>query len=800
MKDNLYRLLARFVALCIRRRVATVTLIGIATLVMGAFAMRVGIKTDLDDLLPKGHPYVKVNEQFKQGFGGSNMVAIMLQVEQGDIFRQPVLARVQKVTRDLQQVDGVNPFQIVSLASKKLKDIKGSTGGIDFIPLMWPDVPKSEAGLARLREAVLNSPIVYGTYVSRDLKAALVTVDFYDKGVDYDAAFRQIRKIADNAAGDGVSVHLTGAPILFGWVNHYLPETLHIFALTVGLLIALLLITARTWRGTLLPLLAGVVSAIWALGTASLLRFLVDPLVIVVAFLITARSISHSVQLVTRFDDEIAAGADSAQAAARAAMLALLKPGMLGVIADAGCMIVVLLTPIALMQKVAVIGTVWVLTIAVSAVVLTPVLLSWVRHPHKTAHRFDLSPLLRRVLDLCVYLVATRWRYGVLVTAAAVFAVSGLYAFHLQIGDANPGSPILWPDAPYNRDAQAINGRFGGADRMFVVFAGKAPGALKDPEVLRNIGQFQKFMSAQPEVAGSYSLADMFPVVQRTLREGNPRYQGMGRTAEENGELAFMMQSGSEPGDLARYTDADYRHGAITLFFHDHKGQTIRTAVERIKAFARAHGTERGEYLLAGGLVGVLAAVNEVLLSGQIESIALALLVLVVCCAVAYRSMVAGMFFMVPVLLSNTLTFSYMAFAGIGMNVNTVPVAALGIGLGVDYAFYIVDGIKEALHHGRGHGQGHSEDLMAAIRKSLHGAGRGVLVTATTLILSVVLWSTSSLRFQAEMGMLMAIWLAISAVCALFVMPAMVYVFRPRFIVGAALQASEEVVSAVARA
>ncbi|MGH8806795.1 MAG: efflux RND transporter permease subunit, partial [Noviherbaspirillum sp.] len=188
-----------------------------------------------------------------------------------------------------------------------------------------------------------------------------------------------------------------------------------------------------------------------------------------------------------------------------------------------------------------------------------------------------------------------------------------------------------------------------------------------------------------------------------------------------------------------------------------------------------------------------LGAVNEVLLSGQIESIALALLVLIVCCAVAYRSSVAGMFFVAPVVLSNTLTFSFMVVKGIGMNINTLPVAALGIGLGVDYAFYIVDGIKEELHRDG------SGDLVKAITRSLNSAGRGVLITSSTLIVSVVLWSFSSLRFQAEMGLLMAIWLFISSVCALFLMPAMVYIFRPEFIVGKRReQAAADVVPAVA--
>ncbi|WP_341317575.1 MMPL family transporter [Paraburkholderia sp. IMGN_8] len=778
MKDTIFNALESFVEFCIRRRIWVVAILGCVTALMSVFAFQVSMKTDLDDLMPRTHPYIGIHERFKQSFGGSNIVSIMLEVKQGDIFKKTTLEKIQKVTRELQHVNGVNQYQIVSLASKKIKDIRGSTDGIEFVPLMWPDVPKSEQDIASLRNAVMNSPLVYGSYVSRDLKAALITVDFYDSSVDYETAFRQVSAIADGVKGDGVEVHLTGAPILFGWVNHYLPETLLIFLLTVGFLIVLLFVSARTWRGTVLPLLAGVVSAIWALGTARLAHFNVDPLVIVVAFLITARSISHSVQLVTRFDDEITSGEESARAAAKASMLALLKPGMLGVIADAGCMIVVLLTPIALMQKVAIIGTVWVLTIALSAVVLTPVLLSWIKHPKRYAHPLDISPILQRILDICIRIVTTRWRYTVLIGATAIFVISGVYAFNLTVGDANPGSPILWQESVYNKDAEAINRRFPGADRMFVVFAGKQAGALKDPLVLSNINEFQKFMGAQAEVGASLSIADVIPVVNRTLHEGNPRYLAFGKNKEENGELAYMLQSGSEPGDMDRFVDPQYQNGSVTLFFRDHQGQTIRTAIARIKEFSQAHQIDQGEYKLAGGMVGVLAAVNEVLLSGQVESIAFALLVLVACCAVAYRSMIAGIFFMVPVVLANTLTFSIMAAKGIGMNINTVPVAALGIGLGVDYAFYIVDGIKEDLHH-----HGHN-DLTRAITRSLNTAGRGVLITASTLIVSVVLWSFSSLRFQAEMATLMAIWLAISAGSALFIMPAMVYVFRPKFVVG----------------
>ena len=353
--------------------------------------------------------------------------------------------------------------------------------------------------------------------------------------------------------------------------------------------------------------------------------------------------------------------------------------------------------------------------------------------------------------------------------------VSGIYAFNLKIGDANPGSPILWPTSNYNQDSAEINKHFQGVDRMFLVIGEDGrDGLLKSNDVLQQMNHFQRFIEAQPEVGGSVSLADVLPVVNSTLHEGNPRYLELGATQLANGSLVAILDSVSEPGDIDRFADNKYANGAVTLMFRDRQGETIRTAVSRIKEFIAKNPLVEGSWQLAGGVIGVMAAVNEVILSSQIESIALALLVLVIICTVVYRSTVAGLLFMVPVIISNTLTFSFMAWKGIGMNINTVPVAALGIGLGVDYAFYIADRIKEEIAAG--------STPEHAIYEALHSAGMGVVVTASVLICSTLIWWASSLKFQAEMGLLMAIWLAVSAASALFVMPAVIYVFRPAFI------------------
>lgn len=765
---------------CIRQRKWVAGAIAAITAALGYFAVQMEVRTVFEDMLPSRHEYVRTHDKFKDTFGGSNIVTIMLEVDDGDIFQPKVLEKIRTLTLELRQVSAVNPFQIISLASKKLKEVRASTDGVETKPLMWPDVPQSPDDIAVLKDAVLRNPLVYGPFVSRDLKATLVTVDFIDRQVEYGKVFDEITTLVGRVDDGSVKIRVVGDPILYGWVKHYLPETIDLVVAALAITLALLFILLRTWRGVILPFLAGIVSAIWALGISKLLGVTFEPLVIVVAMLITSRAVSHSVQIVNRFDDElenIERGRESAAQAARTALSDLFRPGMLGVIADAGCMAVVALSPIPMLQKLTILAVVWVSTLTVSAVILTPVLLSWISNPHGAVHRIDLSPMLRKVLDFGAWLATSRMRYAVIGCSAVVLVFSGVYAFNLKIGDANPGSPILWPDAKYNLDSAAINGKFQGVDRMFVVVGEEGKRDLaKNGEVLATMNRFQRFIEAQPEIGGSISIADVLPVVNRTLREGNPRYQELGGSQAVNGSLMAILDSVSEPGDMDRFVDSQYANGSVTLMFRDRQGETIRTAMARIKEFIAANPLPEGSFQLAGGLIGVMAAVNEVILSSQIEAVALALLVLVVICTIVYRSTVAGMLFMLPVVISNTLTFSFMAWMGIGMNINTVPVAALGIGLGVDYAFYIADRIKEEIAAGT--------SPERAIHIAMHSAGMGVIVTASVLILSTLIWWASSLRFQAEMGLLMAIWLGISAMSALFVMPAVIHVFRPEFIYG----------------
>jgi hypothetical protein len=760
-------------------RIAVVTIIAILTLLLGWFAVQIEFKTLFNDLQPAGHPYIETNELYKENFGGANLVTIMVKVEEGTIFTKPVLNVIRELQRGLQYIDGVNQFQIISLASKKLKYVAASTEGIIAEPLMWPDLPETQEDIDQLRQNVIANPFVYGSYVSHDLTAALVTVDFLDHLVDYETVYPQVQRLIDEVRIPGIELRLVGQPILVGIVIEKLPETLRIIFIITVVIALILLLAKGTLRGMLLPLVSAAISGVWALGIVQLFGIHLDPLGVVITFLISARAISHSVQLNLAFDQERKAGITDSRDAARNTLSKLFRPALLGLATDAGAMAVVALTPIPLLQKVSLIGTVWLGSMVICTVVMIPVVLSWSRSHHE--HRIvniGAERAMNWLLERCSAITTRRKpAIAVLAISVVILIISGYFAFDVTIGDSKPGSPILWPDSDYNLDDAAINERFPGTDRMFLVVEGEKDDVLKQPEVLDNISHFQQYIEAQPEVGGTASIADVIRPVNMILHEGNPRYYRIGHDQVSNAELLYIAIAGSDPGDIDRFVDYKYRNGAIQMNFRDHKGSTIRTALESIRDYEEQHPIEGARYRLAGGLIGVLAAVNEVIFSSQLQSIALALLVLFIMCATAYRSTQAGLFFLPTVVLSNTITFSYMSYNDIGLNVNTLPVAALGIGLGVDYSFYIADRIKEHFAH--------TPKLSESIRFAMLTAGRGVIITALTMVAAVVLWYFfSSLRFQAEMGLLIALWMTVSAISGLLVIPSMIYVFRPRFLVG----------------
>ncbi len=739
---------------------------------------QLSVATSFEDLLPQQHPYIKVHNEFHERFGGANVISLAVKVKNGDIFNTQTLQKIQRITEELDRLDGVNHYQIVSLAHKKIKHVEATSWGLEVSAVMWPEVPSSPEEITSLRDRVHHEPTVYGGLVSLDEKMALISAAFIEGRLNYASLFRDVQEIVKRESDENTEVFVTGQPMLYAWIYRYTPQMILIFVVTGLVMVTLLWLYFRTVQGVFIPMLSAGVSAVWGLGFAGLLGYNLDPLILVVPLLITARAISHSVQSMERYHEEYVRLENKEEAVIHA-YSELLSPAVLSIVTDAMGVFLIAISTIPVMRKLAFFSSFWVLSMIFSVSLLHPILLSYLPPPRRLIEqdiRFGAGVWGRATLWMKQVCTGPRrtWAWPV-VLGCVVFGV--FYSTKLQVGDLRAGSSILWPDSPYNVSSRNINERFMGENRLLVIVKGSEPDILKKPEVMRAMEAFQRHMERSPDVGGTYSIVDMVKNIQMTFHEGDPKWRTVPETWVDVGQFLYLFLAGSSPGDLDHFIDPKAMLANVAVFYRDYKGDTIRRAIGRAKSYIETHPVEGVRFYLAGGIIGVLAAVNEEVVYSEKWSVIAIFLIVFVLCTLSFRSLLAAMILIIPLAISNLLASAFMAWKGIPLNINTLPVASLGVGVGVDYGIYLLSRIREE-HRTRG-------GVEPAVAEAILTTGKAILFTATTLIAGVILWTFfSPLRFQAEMGLLIALLMAFNMFGALFLIPLLVNLFKPRFLKG----------------
>ncbi|MCB1676303.1 MAG: MMPL family transporter, partial [Halioglobus sp.] len=412
------------------------------------------------DLLPQQHPYIQLHNQIRDSFGGANNIILSVEVKQGDIFDEDVIRRIDRITQKIDQLPGVNHNTVASITHRTVRRVwLTETGDVNSAPYFdslkasW-----SDAELAQMRADVRANPRVYGLLVSPDLKAALIKATFNEGALDYQAIFEEVRNIRQQESDPSVNLYVTGQPMLVGWVYTYVDQILQVFLYTALILISLLIVYFRRLYGILLPLCGILLATTWGLGIISLLGFNLDPLTLVVPFLISARAMSHGVQLVQRYYQEFDLIGDGRQAA-RNTFDSLFRPGSLGVVSDAVGLLLIALGSVPINTKMAYYASLWAAAVIPTVLVFIPVTLSLLPQPKKRAQVIagERRGLLAVLPDISAVVSSRRRATAILLLMGALAALGLYFSSWVQIGESEPGSPILYPQHDYNRSSKAIN-------------------------------------------------------------------------------------------------------------------------------------------------------------------------------------------------------------------------------------------------------------------------------------------------------------------------------------------------------
>ena len=932
----------------------------------------VNVDTRARDQWPD-HPFIRAQDKFANKFGGSADVAVAVVVKEGTIFTPEVLEKINRIT---QRLDGrgydskseerdalrdqleeagtdplkiprlldaayppypVNHYQIRSVTASNTRVVQVEASGDIETTVLMKKVPKTQEEADEVGDRVRqNPPFIYGRLVSLDQKGALITAGFVTDRLSnretFMAVFDHVQKIKQDEETDNVEVFVSGYPILVGWILVHAFEITLFLVLTVVMIFVLLWAYFRRWHGVLIPAVAALATTVWGLGFTGWIGITFDPLILVIPTIITARAVSHTVQMAERFfeDYEILLPAlnDPEKAkveAATVAMSELIVPGTLGIVTDVAGLLVILVTSVPQMRDLGIFGAFWVSSIIITVEILHPVLICYLPAPKEHEH-FLPAFMVRFTRFLGDITTHPRFKYVITFGTIALLALSTwVTLIYSQIGEASPGTPLLFPDHEWNLATAEIAQRFGGVDSFVVFLEGDREKASGDAAPINRMAEFERWMGTYSDLGATISIVPILRMAWAMNHYGDPKWSFVSDDQSVVRQQIYQMRTNGAPGAMDPYLTPEGKDANIAFFYRDHKGDTIRRAViaaeefirrnpigevivrldmdraekgasffskpvmldilyymlgpllpdrhhtlhvqvrnpdgsytsqavneftsvddlpewieefregaildytdrkdmaeledesftwpesladwaledidywweneefgiravavntkdlivedmkavEGVPTYQQTNAWTRGvQFVMAGGLMGILAAIDDEVERSHVANIVLIFLVIFTLHSITYKSVPSGLIITIQIATATMLSLAYMAVAGMGLNINTLPVQSVGVGIGVDYAIYIVDRIR--------HEVADTADIDEAVRRAIRTTGMAVSFTASTIVGGIVLWTFSNLRFQADMAKMLSILMVINMLGALTVVPAFYSVFRPK--------------------
>ncbi len=541
---------------------------------------------------------------------------------------------------------------------------------------------------------------------------------------------------------------------------------------------ALVFIYSQSYVLTIISLACSLFAVIWQLGLLTLLGFGIDPMSILVPFLVFAIGVSHGVQMVSCIRAEVIKGVESLDAA-RASFRRLIVPGGIALASDTIGFITILLIEVRIIQEMAITASLGVAVIIFTNLFLLPVLLSYVRfsdiYKKKLARR---AIRLEHFWDFVSRVAERRNASIALGVALCLFAFGAWKAADIKIGDLHRGVPELHADSQYNKDSQVITSRFSvGVDTISVIVETIPEGCI-DYEVMKTVDLFEWHMRNVEGVQSVIALPGIAKVINAGWNEGSLKWRVLPRNQSVLAHAVAYVPTSS--GLL----NPDCSVMPVLIFTSDHKAETIAKVVSEVKEFREKYGRENVVFRLATGNVGVMAATNEEVHAAQFPIILYVFSAVIALCWVTFRSLRGTLCVIIPLGIVSLLAYALMALLEIGLKVSTLPVVALGIGIGVDYGIYIFSRFKGILA-----GQEPLEELgpdgcmicsceeivtlQDAYKCTLRITGSGVIFTGITLATGVATWIFSPLKFQADMGILLTFMFLVNMVGAILLLPAL---------------------------
>lgn len=756
-------------------RLIIVGLCLVITVFFGLQARHLTLNAAYDQMIPNGHPFITNFMEHRNELAGmGNALRIAVAVEEGTIFDATYLDTLKRLNDELFLLPGVDRPYMKSLWAPAVRWTGVTEDGLDGGPVIPDDYSGSRNSIDQVRINVERSGEI-GQLVAANYQSSIIMVPLQDvvaatgEAVDYHQLSQQIEALRAKYETDGIRIHVTGFAKVMGDLIDGLLQMLAFFVIAIIICTLVLYWYTRCVRSTLLVVACSLTGVVWLLGILPTLGFALDPYSVLVPFLIFAIGVSHGAQKMNGIMQDVGRGWHPL-VAARLTFRRLFLAGVTALVSDAVGFAVLMIIDIPVIQGLAITASLGVALLILTNLILLPILLSYIGVSPVAAQRSLQTERAAAKGGEKHFLWAFLDRFtrqpwaGLIVVAGLMIATLGLVVgAKVQIGDTDQGAPELRPDSRYNLDNAFMVANYAASSDVFIVMITTPQYACAHYDTLRVVDALERELQQLPGVDGTSSLAGLSKVASAGMNEGSlkwfetPRSQPLLNSIVTRAPREMFNQN----CDLL----------TVYAYLRDHKAETLSAVVDTVDGFAARYGTDDIRILNAAGNAGIDAATNIVVEKANQQMLYLVYLAVILICFITFRSWRAVVCAIVPLMVTSLLAEALMVWLNIGVKVATLPVIALGVGVGVDYALYVMAMVLVQLRQGA--------SLSQAYYQALVSTGKVVLLTGVTLGLAVITWVWSPIKFQADMGIMLAFMFIWNMLGALILLPALAhFLFR----------------------
>jgi predicted RND superfamily exporter protein len=748
-------------------RRALLALFVLLTVIAAWVASWLRFDTEIERQLPSDHPYAQTALEFRDRIAGLNALQIVVETEKGTIWNVAFLRKLYEVTQEVGFLPGISPESVASLWTPNTlvyQSTEGAVEGRQLIPGTVVVDQMTPADVLQIRNDAYKGGYQGRLFAlgagSAMIHASVVPVMPDGKPTDLIAVATALeKKIRERFETDGIHIRIIGFTKFVGDISDEAVNVIFYFVLAFLLNAAAVWFYCRSARLTIATVLCSAASVVWMMALIPLLGLRLHPLGLVIPFLVYIIGVSHGIQQLNLFLSSVVHG-NGSEVAARRTFRRLLMPGFFAIVTVMVGFAALLLMPIPFVSDLAIIALVGMGLKLLSNLVMLPLAISYVEFsPARIEQERDLARGRERFMAAFSRDARPGPAIAVLVVALVLSALAVWNAKDVGVGHQRPGVQELWEGDRYNVDAQAITKDYALDLDTFVVVAEAPVDACVDYEVMGLIERFGVHMRGVPGVKSVMSLPEASRFVYSILQEGSLKWRVLPRVTD-----VLAVTTAAIP-DTTGLRNADCSIMTLAIYLTDHNDETLRRVADAAEAFVAGNQMKGVTFHLATGNGGVLHAINDAVREARVTAPLLALGVISILIFAALRDWRAVPCCVAPLAVANALGLWLLSWLGLGLTVSTLPIFVLAIGIGVDYGLYLYQRIEVHLQQGMA--------MTDAFAKSMQEEGTAVVYTALTIALGVGCWAFSGLKFQADMGWLLAFLVLVNALGAITILPAM---------------------------